>query len=750
MLTYPKLKSCYQLEITDPETALLLHETEPRVLRGRLYALLLPLLDGQRTVDEITERLSGEASAAEVLYGIFALETRGHLVEHDPSTPPEIAAYWHALGVDTRRLTQMLAERPIALRAVGHASALPLQEPLAALGVRRAETGDLSVIVTDDYLADDLDAHNRRALSSQRPWMLVKLVGAAAWIGPIFHPGKTGCWACLAQRLRGHRPLDAIVARSRGDSPPVLPPRAALPASVVAAANLAAIEIARWIAGASVRLEGRLVTLDTMRLELVDHTLVKRPQCPACGDLPPRAESPQIQRRLSLEPRPKGFTEDGGHRSLRPEETFATYAHHISPITGVVRTLERLSTFEDRVIYAYGAGPNLALTSGGVEDVEALRSSFRSHSGGKGMSDAQARTSALCEAIERYCGVFQGDEPRRRARAEDLGGAAILPTACMLFSEAQIAHRQASSPPTRAPRERAPEPFDPSQEIDWSPVWSLTRGEVKYLPTAYCYYGYPSPKEGRFCFADSNGCAAGSCLEEAVLQGFMELVERDAVSLWWYNRLRRPRVDLASFDEPYFEELTAAYRRLGRETWVLDLTSDLGVPTFAALSRTTEGPREAITLGFGAHLEAKIAVLRALTEGNQFLSFLHRGGGAVADGGPMRSWLTTATLSNQPYLDFDRGAPPKVAADYPAVASSDLAEDVRRCVAEAARRGLEVLVLDQTRPDIGLPVVKVVVPGLRHFFRRLGKGRLYDVPVQMGWRTKALAEEELNPLPLFF
>jgi oxazoline/thiazoline synthase len=745
MLTYPTLKRCYQLSIADPETALLLHETDPRIVRGRLYALILPLLDGQRTIDEIAERLAGEASAAEVLYGIDVLEKRGHLVENDPHTPPEIAAYWHALGVDTRVLSQSLAERPVALGAVGHASALPLQDPLTELGVRRAETGDLSVIVTDDYLAEDLDAHNRRALSTQRPWMLVKLIGAAAWIGPIFHPGKTGCWACLAQRLRGQRPLEASLARSRGESPPVLPARAALPQSVTAAANLAAIEIAKWIALASVRLEGHLISLDTLRLELVDHTLVKRPQCPVCGDGRKRAKSPPL--RLLQEPRPKGFTADGGHRRLRPEETFATYAHHISPITGAVRTLERLSTGEDGVIHTYGAGPNLALTS---DDLSVLRASFRTHSGGKGKSDAQARTSALCEALERYCGVFQGDEPRRRARAFDLGGAAILPSTCMLFSEAQMAHREAWNTPERALSERVPEPFDPSQEIDWSPVWSLTRGEIQYLPTAYCYYGYPSPKEGRFCFADSNGCAAGTCPEEAVLQGFMELVERDAVSLWWYNRLRRPRVDLSSFDEPYFEELTAAYKRLGRETWVLDLTSDLGVPTFAALSRKTEGPREEITVGFGAHFDAKIAALRALTEGNQLLPFLHRAGGPVPDSPPGLSFMTTATLSNQPYLDFDDKAPPKVAADYPAVASSDLAEDVRRCVAEAARRGLEMLVLDQTRPDIGLSVVKVVVPGLRHFWRRLGKGRLYDVPVQMGWRKEALAEDELNPLDVWF
>ena len=68
---------------------------------------------------------------------------------------------------------------------------------------------------------------------------------------------------------------------------------------------------------------------------------------------------------------------------------------------------------------------------------------------------------------------------------------------------------------------------------------------------------------------------------------------------------------------------------------------------------------------------------------------------------------------------------------------------------EYADVGLEVLVLDQTRPDVGLPVVKVVVPGLRHFWRRVGPGRLYDVPVKLGWLREPLPEERLNPIGCF-
>ena len=79
------------------------------------------------------------------------------------------------------------------------------------------------------------------------------------------------------------------------------------------------------------------------------------------------------------------------------------------------------------------------------------------------------------------------------------------------------------------------------------------------------------------------------------------------------------------------------------------------------------------------------------------------------------------------------------------VSFDDLGACVERCVAIAADLGLETLVLDQTRADIGLPVVKVIVPGLRHFTARLGPGRLYDVPVTLGRKPRPSDENDLNP-----
>jgi ribosomal protein S12 methylthiotransferase accessory factor len=72
-------------------------------------------------------------------------------------------------------------------------------------------------------------------------------------------------------------------------------------------------------------------------------------------------------------------------------------------------------------------------------------------------------------------------------------------------------------------------------------------------------------------------------------------------------------------------------------------------------------------------------------------------------------------------------------------------DQVLACVDIAKRAGLDFLVLNQTRPDVEVPVVRVIVPGLRHFYRRFGPGRLYDVPVKLGLRDRPIPEGELTP-----
>ncbi len=111
-------------------------------------------------------------------------------------------------------------------------------------------------------------------------------------------------------------------------------------------------------------------------------------------------------------------------------------------------------------------------------------------------------------------------------------------------------------------------------------------------------------------------------------------------------------------------------------------------------------------------------------------------------------WWRTATLQNQPYLAPSADCPRKP-GDFDFAAEGSVADNVRRVFGRFEDLGHEVLILDQSRPDIGLPVAKVIVPGMRHFWARHAPGRLYDVPVRMGWLDKALTEDDLNPVAMF-
>jgi len=761
----PQIKPHYHVEIIEPKQVYLLGEQDNHALTGQLYCQILPFLDGHHSREQIAEKLNGEVPLDYIDFVLNRLEEKGYLIEAAPELAPEVAAFWSELGIAPAQAAQAL-QQPVALKTAGNRISAEMVDMLATalrdLGIpaQSAPNADttLTIVLTDDYLHPDLAALNQHQIDIQQPWLLVKPLGSVLWLGPVFKPEKTGCWHCLAQRLEGNREVETSVQRQKqaatqpnGKTPPALSPylptaRAALPSTVQTGLQFAATEIAKYLvinsSSDSVSLSS-LLTFNHRNLALQSHALPRRPQCSICGDptlLQQRGLAPVV-----LEPRQKHFTRDGGHRALTPQQTVQQHEHLISPITGVVTELVRVTDPANPLVHTYRAGHAF----GSAMSLRGLRSTLKHKSSGKGKTDAQSRASGFCEAVERYSGIYQGDEPRQRATFAELGELAINPDECLCISDSQYAERDTINENRQAAHDWIPQRFDPEQPMDWTPIWSLTEQRHKYLPTAFCYYNYPLPKDQAFCRADSNGNAAGNTLEEAILQGFFELVERDSVALWWYNRLRRPAVDLTSFDEPYFTELQQYYTDNDRELWVLDLTADLGIPAFAGVSRRLMGNSERLILGFGAHLDPTIAILRALTEVNQLGLELDRVADDQLDGDAKR-WLLEATLENQPYLAPDLAQPLKTRQDYPKRWGDDIRDDVLTCVDIVKQAGLETLVLDQTRPDIGLNVVKVIVPGMRHFWSRFGPGRLYDVPVTLGWRETPTPETDMNPMAMPF
>lgn len=749
ILKKPKIRSHLRLDVIQQEGVSLLSEREAVLFDDELYQQVMPFIDGHRTVDDIVVALEGQVPETYVYYAIMTLAQSGYLVEHEDVFPEPLAVFCEHLGVNLQDAAQRLQNVSISVEVLGDLSGTDFITALAALHIQVVKDGRLQVVITDDYLRWELDAINRENLARSRPWMLLNPLGTRLWLGPIFKAKETACWACLSHRWRDNQPVQRFLERHGSTAAVLQPPLAALPTTRQTALNMAATEIFKWIVqGGDPRLEGHLITVDTLTLQTQTHAVAKRPQCQSCGILSGARQRPLP---VVIGHRKKVFTADGGHRCATPEETLQRYQHLISSITGVVRELTPLASASKRLTSTYAAPHHFASV---FDDFRALQQNLGARSAGKGRSDAQARASGFCEAIERYSGVFQGDEIRFTDHYQNLGDRAIHPNACMNFSPAQYETRTAWNAHCHSIFQRVPAPFDERREIEWTPLWSLTYQDFRYLPTAYCYFGYPARSEPD-CWADTNGCAAGNTLEEAILQGFMELVERDSIALWWYNRVPRPRVDLDSFDEPYFQELIDIYQSLHRDLWVLDLKSDLNIPAFAALSRRCDRDVEDILLGFGAHFDPRLAIQRALTEVNQLLPAVSQ---VRVDGAtqypasaepPVVHWWQTATVDNQPYLAPTANCLPRVAADYDVIQHDDLLDDIKWCQALVEQRGMEMLVLDQTRPDIGLRVAKVVVPGMRHFWKRLGPGRLYDVPVQLGWLNAPFTEAEMNPIPMY-
>jgi ribosomal protein S12 methylthiotransferase accessory factor len=218
-------------------------------------------------------------------------------------------------------------------------------------------------------------------------------------------------------------------------------------------------------------------------------------------------------------------------------------------------------------------------------------------------------------------------------------------------------------------------------------------------------------------------------------------VERDSYAIWWYNKLRRPAVNLEKFNDSYARDLQTQLTENGKRLWVLDITSDLGIPSYVAIAHWVKDGAEYAEFGSGSHFDARIAMLRTLTELNQFLSIEDMEGGSRQQG--TLDGITPLRIEEHPYLlPSDEEV---VEVEFGSKFSRlETREQVAECIRSVAKHGMDFLVLDQTRPDIEASVARVIVPGMRHFYRRYGPGRLYDVPVKLGWLDRPLKEDELN------
>lgn len=716
--------------VLPPGVVCLYSENRKFFLHGELYcAVATAIGQNGKSAPEIVRRLSKNFPTDKIEEAIKRLLERRYVVAGASNAfDGAVAGYWASLGLPLDVAEQNLRDCPVRVEAIDVKGAKELAGALSKLGVQIAKRSPkLTITLVNDYLDRRLAEMNQERVKDKTPWLLVQPSGVFPLVGPVFKPGESACWNCLFDRMIRNREIKGFL--DRGQVQPIAVSPLVNDSVGQSAIHFAAVEIAKAIAsGFRTDLRDHIASLDLTGSVVAKHFVARRPQCHTCGSKklksPRRAAAP-----IDIAVGSKLIMTSGGYRTVTSRATVARFRRHVSPLTGVVSRLERIEV-DLPMNTNFFAHHNF---SAPAQSVDQLRSGLSGGSFGKGSTAEQGEASALMESIERYSGIFQGDEIRTARRFTDFDpGDAIHPNDVQLFSEAQFQNRLAETPDDSHP---VPEPLDPSTKTEWSPVWSLRNKRFKHLPTGLLYFFY-----GGF-HTDSNGCAAGNTREEAIVQGFLELVERDAYAIWWYNRLQRAELDLSQFDDSYVRDLQTQFADAGRRLWVLDVTSDLGIPTYVSVMHWMQNGHENIEFGSGAHFDRRIALLRSLTELTQFMSIGMMGGGSGEK--PSLDGINPLRLEDHPFL-LPSESP--ILPPAPGLEVHDNTRDqVNACVEIATRAGYDFLVLDQTRPDVEVPVVRVLVPGLRHFYRRFAPGRLYDVPVKLGLLDRPRPESELTP-----
>ena len=708
----------FSVYILPPDGVCLYSENRKVFLRGELYCAVASRIGEGGHPEAIVEALSREFPSDKIDEAIQRMLDRRFVFPAD-LIDEAAAGYWASLGLSDEIAATNLSNTSVQIESMGAAGAKELDAALRKFGVRVVDhSGNLTIVLVDDYLDGRLAEVNRQRLTQKQDWLLVQPTGIFPLIGPIFSGGKSACWTCLADRMKWNRQIKAFLDRSNARCVAASPLGSDLLAPSVI--GLAATEIAKAIAsGYRTDLNHNIVSLDLLSSMVARHHVPARPQCPSCGSKQARdPHRPPLPVRLLVGG--KAVMTSGGYRSVAPAETIARFRKQVSALTGVVSQLERIKS-EQPLDFNFLAKHNF---SPRPEAVNALQVQVIADSHGKGSTADQAEASALMKAIERHCGIFQGDEIRTTRRFVDFpAGDAILPDDILLSGDT---------------------PFDPSAEIEWSPVWSMRDERFKHVPTGLLYFFHDASAQFG---ADFNGCAAGNTPEEAILHGFLELVERDAVAIWWYNRQQRAEIDLDRLGDSYIRDQRAQFAATGRRLWLLDVTSDIEIPVVMAVLHWNEDGQERIEFAAGAHFDLRVAALRAVTGLNQVLAVDRISRVATAPTAANRGEALPLPLRKNPYV-LPHGKATTRGARSSKFAGLDRREQILGCVKVARRLGMDFLVLDQTRPDVDVPVVRVIVPGLRHIHRRFAPGRLYDVPVKLGLRKRPVREADLNPLQL--
>jgi len=327
---------------------------------------------------------------------------------------------------------------------------------------------------------------------------------------------------------------------------------------------------------------------------------------------------------------------------------------------------------------------------------------------GKGASATQAQVSLTLESIERYSSEFREEWSGRLVEGS---------------YNALRKHRATLDPMSLILSQFSD--YSPDAELHWVEGFDLANDEEILVPAREVYHPFHRD-EGLLYGSHTNGLASGNSIEEAVFHALTEVIERDAWSIAKYNYDYGDAVLIEnSPGNGFLLDIVRRYEDAGLEIIARDITSDIGIPAVAAFSKDMRHGDTLPVEGFGAHTDPKVAMGRALMEmaTTRAMFLVKNGPDGLRDSSPL--YLTHDESTEDPRFAV-RGV--KSLADMEIGYSSDIAEDLKACIARLRERGLDrVIAVDLTRPETGVPTVRVVIPGTDAYcYDRTRKGdRLY-------------------------
>ncbi len=370
----------------------------------------------------------------------------------------------------------------------------------------------------------------------------------------------------------------------------------------------------------------------------------------------------------------------GTHRIRRPEDTLSWIEPKLS-LAGITRVAN--ITGLDRI----GIPIFSAIRPSAAEGAVSVYS-------GKGITETLAKISAIMEGFERYSAEFRDEK-------------IVKGTYSQLSRNYNVLDPESLILPKDLPYSKN------DSVIRWIWGFDLMSKEEILVPVSAVYHPYYPKGDLHLFRTNTNGLAAGNSIEEAIFHGLMEVIERDAWSIAEFCRKGGRTIET---DSELVKALIEKFKAASVDIMLKDITSDIPVTVIAAVSDDLLLKDPALlTIGFGAHLDPEIAAIRALLEVAQSRVVQIQGAREDTVKAELMRKIGYDRMKRLNKHWFEEGDVVKL-ENLPNLSSEDIKSDIEKTLSMLKSRGFErVIAVNLTRPELEVPTVRVIVPGLEVF-----------------------------------